>query len=119
MKTTPDLLLRLMAALAATALAGCAAAPGGQPDAAPHAGESTAATGIPPSGPFYGQGATGGSAAGSATQSGDKGGMCAMHRNMEGASTEEARRATEERHLAGMSPEQRRQHMEMMRRQCK
>lgn len=118
MNTIPDVLPRLMAALAALALAGCAAAPGGRPYAAHHAGPPSAATGAPPSGPFYGQEATGGGAAGSATQSGDMRGMCAMQREMAGAPNEAARRAMAERHMAGMSPEQRRQRMEMMRRQC-
>lgn len=100
-----------MAALAALALAGCAAS---------HGGPSTTAPSTPPSGPFYGlETATGGSTAGSATRhSGDEA-MCAMHRNMETAPDEGARQAIEERHLHGMSPEQRRQHMETMRRHCK
>lgn len=118
MNTAPEVLLRLMAALAALALAGCAAAPGSGPHAAHHAGPPSAATAPPPSGPFYAQEATGGSAAGSATQSGDMRGMCAMHREMAGAPNEAARRAMVERHMAGMSPEQRRQRMEMMRRHC-
>lgn len=111
MNTTLDASLRLMAALAALALAGCAAS---------HGGPSTAATAAPPSGPFYGlETATGGGAAGSATRHSDEGTMCAMHRDMQGAPNAEARRAVEERHMQGMSPEQRRQHMEMMRRHCK
>ena len=110
MNTTPDTSRRLMAVLAALALAGCAAARGGP---------STAATNAPPSGPFYGlETATGGSSAGSATRHSDDEAMCAMHRDMQAAPDEGARRSVEERHMQGMSPEQRRQHMEMMRRHC-
>lgn len=103
MKTTPDASRRMMAALAALALAGCAASPGGQPHGGQHAGPSTAATAAPASGPFYGlETTTGGSAAGSATRHSDEGTKCAMH----------------ERHMQNMSPEERRKHMEMMRRHC-
>ncbi len=119
MNITPDALRRLKAALAALALAGCAASPGGQPHGAHPAGSSADATPTPPSGPFYGlETTTGGSAAGSATGHSAEETMCAMHRNMEDAPKDEARRAMEERRLQGMSPEQRRQHLEMMRRHC-
>lgn len=101
MKTTPDALLRMMAALAALALAGCAASPGGQPHGGQQAGPSSAAT-APPSGPFYGLETTGGSAAGSATRHSGEGAQCAMH----------------ERHMQNMSPEERRKHMERMRQHC-
>lgn len=119
MKTTADASLRMTAALAALALAGCAASHGGQPQDGRHAGPSTAATAPPPSGPFYGlETATGGGVAGSATRHSGEGAMCAMHRDMKDAPNEEARRAIAERHMQGISPEQRQQHMEMMRRHC-
>ena len=118
MNTTLDASLGRMAALAAAtaaaaALGGCAASHGGQPGGAgPSAGE-------PASGPFYGHAlTTGGSATGSTTRHSGEGAMCAMHRDMENAPDEAARRAIEERRLQGMSPGQRRQHMDMMRRQC-
>jgi hypothetical protein len=111
MNITPGASRRLTAALAALALAGCAA---------PHGGPSTAATSAPPSGPFYGlETATGASSAGSATRHSDDEAMCAMHRDMEAAPDQQARQAVQERGMQGMSPEQRREHMEMMRRHCK
>ncbi|MDK6076018.1 hypothetical protein [Massilia varians] len=119
MNTTPHVSRRLTAALTALALAGCAASTGAPPHGEQQAGSSTAATAIPPSGPFYGlETTTGGSAAGSATRhSGDEA-TCAMDHSMGDAPKDEARRAMEERRLQGMSPEQRRQHLEMMRRHC-
>lgn len=120
MKTVPDAALRIMAVLAALVLGGCAASHGGPSPGGHHAGPSTAAAAPPPSGPFYGlETTTGGSAAGSATRHSDEGAMCAMHQDMKNAPNEEARRAMVERHMQGMSPEQRQQHMEMMRRHCK
>ncbi len=119
MNISPGALRRLTAVLAALALAGCAATPGGQPDGAHSAGSSADATPTPPSGPFYGlETATGGSAAGSAMGHSAEETMCAMHRDMGDAPKDEARRAMQERRLQGMSPEQRRQHLEMMRRHC-
>lgn len=112
MNTTPDVSRRWTAVLAALALAlaGCATS---------HGGPSTPATDAPPSGPFYGlETATGRGAAGSATRHSDEGMMCAMHREMQAAPNEEARRAIVERHMQGMSPEQRDQHMDMMRKHC-
>ncbi|WP_292044475.1 hypothetical protein [Massilia sp. UBA6681] len=111
MNITPDASRRLTAVLAALAVAGCAAS---------HGGPSTAATSAPPSGPFYGlETATGGGAAGSATQHSGDGTMCAMHREMQAAPNEAARRAIAERQMQGMSPEQRDQRMQMMRQHCK
>jgi len=48
----------------------------------------------------------------------DKDAMCAMYRGMRDAPTEQARQAMMERNMQAMSPEMRRQHMEMMRQQC-
>lgn len=111
MKTTPDVSRRWTAVLAALVLAGCAALHGGPP---------TAATGAPPSGPFYGlQTAAGASGAGGATRHSDDEAMCAMHRDMQAAPDQQARHAIQERGMHGMSPEQRREHMELMRRHCK
>lgn len=116
MKTTANASLRMMLALAAGAIAGCAASPG-QPHGAHHAGLASAS--VPPSGPFYAQGASaGGTTASGGMPDSDKGAMCAMHRDMAQATNEDARRAMIERRLQGMSPEQRLHHMEMMRRHC-
>lgn len=101
MNTTPDASRRLLAAVAALALAGCAA-PQGDPTAVDAAR----------SGPFYGLGAaTGGNTAGSATGHSDEGAMCAMHRGMDAAPAQ--------RDMQGLSPDQRRERMEEMRRHCR
>lgn len=44
--------------------------------------------------------------------------MCAMYRGMRDAQNEQARQALMERHMQGVSPQMRQQHMEMMRQQC-
>lgn len=118
MTFTPNASLGRWAALAALVLAGCAAPGGGPSHGAHHAGLATDSA-PPPSGPFYGQGGTaGGITASGGMRQDDKGAMCAMHRSMAEAPSEEARQAMMERHLQGMSAEQRRQHMERMRRHC-
>ena len=49
----------------------------------------------------------------------DKDGMCAMHRRLQGAATEQERQAMMDQWLKDRSPEMRQQQMEMMRRQCR
>lgn len=101
MNTTPDASRCLLAALAAMALGGCGA---------PHGGPS--AVGAARSGPFYGlEAASGGNSAGSATVHSDEDARCAMHRGMDAAPAQ--------RDMQGLSPEQRRERMEEMRRHCR
>lgn len=49
----------------------------------------------------------------------DKEAMCAMYRSMRDAPTVRERQAMMERHMQGMPPGMREQHVEMMRRQCR
>lgn len=101
MNTTPDASRCLLAALTALALGGCGA---------PHGGP--AAVDAARSGPFYGlEAASGGNTAGSATGHSDEDPMCAMHRDMDAAPLQ--------RDMHGLSPDQRRERMEEMRRHCR
>jgi hypothetical protein len=104
------------------ALAGCAAPAGNGPP-----GASPAETAAAASGPSVAHGATMGGPGGcpmmsagcaGALRPGAMQAMCEMRRNLDEAPNEQARQAMMERGMPGMSPEQRRKHMEMMRRHC-
>jgi hypothetical protein len=136
MLITPIPLIRILVGLVATAgLVACANPPADQDHGEHHAGQSadTAAQGS--SGTSAAQGGMmGGSMTGShagcgmmggsqtagpgGTQHMDKEAMCSMYRNMQHAPNEQARQAMMDPNMQAMSPEMRRQHMEMMRQQC-
>ncbi|MCC6071946.1 hypothetical protein ACFSQU_20650 [Massilia sp. GCM10020059] len=127
MRHTSHSLPRSLAALAAAiALGACATPDAGTDHAAHHpdqrAGSPAAgATMAPgPGGAMMGSGMMGGAQSGGAMRAGqmDKDAMCAMYREMHGA-TAQQRQSMMEQHMKGMSHEMRQQHMEMMRQHCK
>lgn len=134
MLSTPRSLPRFLVALAAAlALGACATPDGGTNHATHHPGQSSgsAAAAAAPAGggammapgsghAMMGSGMMGGTQSGGPMRAGqmDKEAMCAMHRQMHGA-TAQQRESMMEQHMKGMSPEMRQQHLEMMRQQCK
>lgn len=126
-----------LTALAAVSLVACAAPPpGGQDHVRHHPGQTGNAT-VPQAAATsgaHGSGMMAGAMMGNGANcammgSGTTGGachmqhmskeqMCAMYRSMRDAPNEQARQAMMERHMQGVSPEMRQQHMEMMRQYC-
>lgn len=114
MLDTSRSLHRFLAALAAAiALGACATPDGGTDHVAHHPDQQTGSAAM-------GSGMMGGAQSGGPMRAGpmDKEAMCAMHREMHGATTQQ-RQSMMEQQMKGMSPEMRQQHMEMMRQQCK
>lgn len=123
----------LLTGLAAFSLVACAAPPRDQDHMRHHPGRSANAT-VPQASATQGSGMMGGAMMGSGgncpmTGGGTAGGacqmqhmskeqMCAMYRSMRDAPDEQARQAMMARHMQGVSPEMRQQHMEMMRQHC-
>lgn len=121
--TTRSLPRLLVAFVAAATLGACATRDGGTDHVTHHQGQraGSSAAGAAPSGSAaMGSGMMGGTQAGGPAMAGqmDKAAMCAAHREMQNATTEQ-RQAMMEQHMKGMSPEMRQQHMEMMQQQCK
>lgn len=109
MSTVFHLPARSMATLLASlALAACTAPGGttGQSGAAMSGGQSGAAT------------MSGAPAAQMKPGQMDMGAMCAMHRDLQKAPSEQHQAMMDEK-MKGMTPEMRRQHMDMMRQHCR
>lgn len=125
MLSTSSSLPRFLAALAAALALGACTTPNSGTDQAMHhpnqsSGSAAAAAAPGPGHAMMGSGMMGGTQSGGAMGAGqmDKEAMCAMHRQMHGA-TAQQRESMMEQHMKGMSPEMRQQHMEMMRQHCK
>lgn len=126
----------ILAGLVAASLLACAAPPGEQGHARHHPGQvedarpSETSSIAPAQGGSMMGGSTSGSGGGCAMMGGAKTDgacnmqnmnqdeMCAMYRSMRDAPDEQARQAMMERHMQGMSPQMRQQHLDMMRQQC-
>jgi hypothetical protein len=114
--------IHALAALAAmAALAGCASAGDHNRHHMDGPDSTTAATGGTMSAGTTGSAAGCGMMTDCAAAQGqpmNKDAMCAMYRDMQNAPNDQARQAMMDRKMAGMSPEMRQRHMDMMRQQC-